>query len=370
VKFWKEKDILEYFPTALYSMAMIGKSGGSLEKGFKFVATHDFGRISQLCNQVLEVALKENLEAGLDSIRDKSDNRYYREAIMVMTQYAKHSSPFADRLVGLGNRMQSDAVLARRRHYQRVENALVPQTTMLQGGFPFLLICIYGLLTEPVMAGQEPILSMENLYYIIIVWFGIMAFAYPLLYTEYILKNPVYITPNFDELKRMFGTHYDAQIARFLNNTANYIEMGWSLEMAVSHAIPNQLSSGISGDDGWARRALHSLNYERTSFGDALLSVGGWANSRKFNLTIEFIEEARNSRYASLAETLKLLADSFWASHMTVRHYQSEIVKPVGFSIGFKMVSMFVMAMIFFPYAPLIIFFFALDFVLMGVSLL
>lgn len=366
----KERDILEFYPTALYTVAMIAKSGGSLEEGLHFVATHDFGRVSLLFRQVLDIAHEDSLTKGLESLRERSDNRYFRESVIVMIQYAKFTEPIADRLVALGNRIETDAVMTRRRHYQRVENALVPQTTMLMGAVPFVLVIAYGLLTRPVFVDQEPILSRRNLDYLITAWIGIMLFVYPLLYAEYIFKNPVYRTPNLAELKRVLGTHHDAAISRFLNNTANFIEMGWSLEMAMYNAIPEQASSGIRSDEKWGRRALASMSDDSISFSGALIQVGAWANSRKFNLTLEFLELAKRSKYTSLAETLKLLADSFWKSHMTEHHYQSEIMTPVGFSIGFKMVSMFVMSLLFPFFAPFLILLFSLDLVLMIVSIL
>lgn len=356
MRIWKEKDILEYFPTALYSMAMIVKSGGSLEKGFDFVARNDFGRVSLLCIDVLEVAIDETFLAGLEFIRYKSDNKFYQEAILVMIQYAKHGADIGDRLVALGNRMQTDAVMTKRNHYRRVKESLIPQTTMLLAGIGFLFIVIFLVLTRD-WAMQEggPLLSREDMNPMLICWLVVMAFVYPVWYRDHIFRNPAFVMPRLQELKQLFGNQNDMAISRFLTNTASYITMGWSLEMAVSNALPVQKTFGIHADTMFANRAMSTLADDSVSFDAALLSLGAWTNSRKFTLSCRFIAEAKNSQYSSLAETLKYLADTFWSSHLTVQYYQSDLLKPVVGSFALKFPFIFMLIIIFPALGPFLI---------------
>ena len=93
-------------------------------------------------------------------------------------------------------------------------------------------------------------------------------------------------------------------------------------------------------------------------------SVGARANSRKFQLTVRFLREARRSGSASLAETLNILSDTFWSSHMTRHHYQSPLLTPVVVSFSLKFTFIFFLSVSF----PVLAFFLAL--VLMADSLL
>lgn len=366
----RERDILEYFPIALYTIAMIVKSGGSLEKGLKFVADRNYGRVSRLFQRVIAIGLQENITKGLESIRYVSRNRYYREALVVMQQYAKHDVPVGDRLAALGNRMQREAVMEKRNHYQRVANALVPQTSLLLIGIPFLFMVTALLLSNITFDYEEPILDKEHVEYVIVAWLGILSFCYPVFYFTYIIKNPVFVTPSLLQLKQMFGTQYDGPISRFLDNTANFIEMGWSVEMAVLNALPHQLSTGIYGDDGLARHGIGTMSDSTRTFSQALLRLGAFVNHQKFYLTVEFIDEAKNSKYASISETLHLLAESFWSSHITSHHYQFDAMTPVGISIGFKIVSMYALGTLFPMFMPFLILFILVDLILMMLCIL
>ena len=66
------------FPMALFSIAMILRSGRSLEEGFRFVARKSFGRVSVIFGKVLELLPDYQLERCLAGVRRASGNRYYR----------------------------------------------------------------------------------------------------------------------------------------------------------------------------------------------------------------------------------------------------------------------------------------------------
>ena len=362
----KERDILEFYPTALYTVAMIAKSGGSLEEGLHFVATHDFGRVSLLFRQVLDIAHEDSLIKGLESLRERSDNRYFRESVIVMIQYAKYTEPIADRLVALGHRMETDAVMAKRNHYRRVREALIPQTTMLLAGMGFLFVVIYLVLTRdwPMQEGG-PIIRKKDMVPMIIGWLIVMAIVYPVLYREYIFRNPAFVMPTLKELKQLFGNQNDMAVSRFLTSTASYITMGWTLEMAAANALPEQQTSTLPGDALWATRAMDMMSDGSRTFDSTLLSLGLLANSRKYDLTVLFLKEARESRYASLAETLRYLADTFWSSHLTVQYYQADLLTPTVGSFALKFPFIFLLAFIFPALAPFLILALIIDTILL-----
>ena len=178
-------------------------------------------------------------------------------------------------------------------------------------------------------------------------WLVMAAIIYPALYVDYIFKNPAFVMPNLQELMQLFGNQSDRAVSQFLTNTASYIEMGWSLEHAASHALPQQKTSTIREDMRWANRAMEIMSDDTKTFDSALLSLGLIANSRKYDLTARFLKEARESRYASMAETLKILSDTFWSSHMTVQHYQANLLWPVVGSFGLKFIFMFILSVMF-----------------------
>ncbi|MCK4614663.1 MAG: type II secretion system F family protein [Thermoplasmata archaeon] len=371
MKFRKERDILEFLPIALYSTAMVVKSGGSLEKGLQFVATRDFGRVSRLFQRVLDVALMDTLEKGLDSIKEESNNRCYREALITMQQYARYGSSVGDRLVAIGNMMEREAVMKRRNHLIRVKNSLVTQTLALLCAIPFLLIVITLVLTRPFAMQQgEPPLQKEHVEMMIYCWIALLAIAYPILYVSYIYRNPVFMTPRLKDLQRMFGSGLDGPISRFLDNVANHIEMGWSLETAFPQALPYQLSTHVSGDEILVRRAILSLSDPNLTFSQALHGFAGLVNHRKFDLSVEFIDLARKNKYASVGETLHLLADSFWKSHITAQHYQTSATIPAAASLLLKGGAMFFLGGLFPFFLPLLFFFFLVDVVLITLALL
>ena len=97
------------------------------------------------------------------------------------------------------------------------------------------------------------------------------------------------------------------------------------------------------------------------TFTQALLRLGAFVNHQKFYLTVEFIDEAKNSKYASISETLHLLAESFWSSHITSHHYQFDAITPVGISTGLKIVSMYALGTLFPMFMPFLLLFILLQ---------
>jgi len=367
----KERDILEYFPLALFSIGMIVKSGGSLEEGLHFVAKRDFGRVTDLFQQVLDHGLRDNLKRGLDSIERRSSNPLYKEAIDTMMLYARHGTSIGDRLIAIGNKMQREAVRLRRNHLVRVRNALIPQTLTLLCAIPFLLIVFTLVLTRPFpMQAGEPPVKKEHVEIMIMGWVGILVVVYPFLFLSYIFRNPVFVTPRLNELRRMFGTSLDAPISRFLDTMANHIEMGWSLEMAFTNTLPAQISTGMTADEALVKRLILNLNDNNLSFEEGLYRMAYIVNHRKFDLTVEFIEMARKNRYASISETLHNLAESFWGSHLIALQYQSIATILTSASLILKGITLVVLG-VFFPfYFPIFILFFALDAILMLLSVI
>ena len=179
VKFQKERDILEFFPMALYSIGMIAKSGGSLEQGLKFVADRDFGRISVLFGHVLKVAHTHTLLDGITTIERESRSQFYQEAVMIMKQYAKNEASIGDRLVAIGNKMQREAIRLRKNHLIRVRAALIPQTIMLLCGIPFVIVIAALMLTSSfAMQSDNPILTRDDFFPIVVIWLLILTLGY------------------------------------------------------------------------------------------------------------------------------------------------------------------------------------------------
>ncbi len=369
MNFGKEKEILEYFPIALYTLAMMIRSGRSLEQGLKFISIRNYGRVSELMNRVLSIANASSLEDGLASIEDESDNRYYREAIRVMGQYARSGSSIGDRLVSLGNQMQTHAVMARRNHLMRVKSSLMVQTGILLGAIPFLLIVIIFVLTSSSMF-NDPLLTMDDTEAMVYGWFVILIISYPLLFRSYIIRNPVIGVPRLHDLHDIFGGGLDAPISSFLNDTAQHIRMGVSPEMAVVQSVPYQLSHGLDGDKRLVKRMLLEMSDKKRTFSQSLHAFASIVHNRKFDLTVDFIDIALSNRHASLADTLDLLAESFWTSHITISHFQESATTPALASILIKGFFAFFMASLF-PFLAFIFFlFFAIDILLITLALL
>jgi len=370
VKPGKERDILEFFPLALYSIAMVVKSGGSVESGLQFVAERDFGRVSLLCKRVPEIARESSLEAGLRAIREESTNRFYREAIDLLISYAKHGISVGDKLVSIGHRMQQDALMTKRDHLRRVRESLIPLTSMLLIGVPIVLGIAVVLLTQPSPMQAEPPATKEQISYLVIAWLVILAITYPLLFRSFILKNRALTTPTLRELQRMFMTDMDGPISRFLDNMASFIEMGMSLESAFYQALPHGSGPGSPEYRRLMERGLESLNDPGLTFTQSLYRFAGALNNRKFDLTVEFIERARNSKTASVAGTLHLLSESFWSSHITTMHYQTPAMTPAFLTLAFKWPAMLFTGTAFPQFMPLILLFLFLDTIIVMVALM
>jgi len=92
-------------------------------------------------------------------------------------------------------------------------------------------------------------------------------------------------------------------------------------------------------------------------------------NSRKFDLTVEFIREAQRNRHSSIAETLKLLSDTFWSSHMTVRHYQTELLVPIVGSFALKFAFIMILGGVYPLFAPFLYLMIVVDSILMLLSM-
>ena len=366
-----ESDILEFFPLALYSIAMMVKSGESVEKGMQFVAEHDFGRVSPLFRRALTIASESTLEAGLRAIREESANRFYMEAIDILISYAKHGLSVGDRLVSIGHRMQQDAIIIRREHLRRVRNSLIPLTSFLLIGVPIVLGIALVLLTRPMPMQEKPPATREQISYLVMVWLAGLAVVYPIIFRNYIFRNKALITPSLSELQRMFMTEMDGPISVFLDNMASFIETGMSLESAFYHALPHGLTMGSSSaDKRLSEKAMSSLNDPGLTFTQGLYRLAGALNNRKFDLTVEFIDRARNSKTASVAETLHHLSESFWSSHITIIHYQTPALIPAFLTLAFKWAAMLFIGTVFPQFMPLILLFLFLDTIIVAVALM
>jgi len=369
VSFRKERGILEFFPIALYSIATIVRAGQSVEHGLYFVANHAFGRVSSLFRRVIETAQYQGLEAGLAAMANESENRHYRDGIVTLRQYARHGISVSDQLVAIGQKMQMEAVMTKRRHLTRVKDSLATQTTLLLAAIPFLLGIATILLTRQTPFQDEPLLGRSDMQGFIVLWLVVVSLIYPLLYRSYIFRNPAFTTPSLRELKQMFRTETDAFISRYLKAMAEQIEYGMSLEMAFSHAVPAGLLGGKSPEEQRLRRVILDISDSNAPFSTALHALSGAMASRKFNLTVEFIQMALQNKLMSVADMLNFLADSFWSSHITARHYQLDASYPALFSLALKGSALFFLAGLFPVFVSVFLAVFACDLVLMTLSL-
>ncbi len=366
VNFTKERDILEFFPLALYSIGTMVQAGHSVEHGLLFVSTRCFGKVSQLFAQVLEVAKKETLEDGFLSIYRASENQSYKDAMVIFVQYARQSTPVADALVATGNRMQLQAVMARRNHLTKVKNNLIPATTILLAGIPFLMIVAYRLLVYTEVLDKETVLGAVYL------WLIFLAVAYAYLYRKYIFTNPALATPGLQALEQIFKTETDAFIGSFLGNMAQQIELGMSLETAITYALPGGTSSMRYRNPEEQRliNILLSFDGEKMTFSTALARLSGAVNNRKFDLTVEFLNMARDDKSMSMGDMLRFLSESFWSSHITGRFYQLDITTTMALAFLAKMFFLMVLSGVGLLLSPLVVVLLVMDFILIGVCML
>ena len=371
MKITTERDILEYFPLALYSIATMARSGQSVELGMRFVADNNFGRVSLLFGQVLTVAKQQDLETGLGSIQKESQNPQYQGAMVVFRQYAQHGVSVSDQLIGIGRKMQLEAVSAKRQQLSRIKDALVPLTSILLIGFPFIIAIATALLVESGMVQEEPVVKRSEMEAFVFFWLLLLAVAYPLFYRSYIFQNPARGTPGLRQLRQMFRTETDAYVSRYLQNMADQIEMGMSLEMAASHAIP---APSHRGDRGKQERGLQGRFIEITSssrsFRPVLYALSGVIGGRKFELTVRFLEMALDNKLMSIADMLRLLSESFWSTHITAAHYQMDIVSSVVVISVFKAFALLFVASLFPLIASVLLVFFLADLTLMGMVMI
>ncbi len=367
----KEKDILEYFPMALFSIAMIVRSGRSLEEGMKFVAGRLFGRVSMIFQKVLEYLPDYQLERCLASVRNASDNSYYKEAIDVLRQYALEDISISDRLVLIGKKMQQEAILKKQGFLTWVNEVLNRATGLLLLGIPFLFIVYIGMesFSPGLLSSQDQeVFHISSVYPAVWLYLIAMACIYPILLWKVTYGNPVFHSYSLMTLKKMFKPEYDRIVSDMLRDTADMIENGMSLEMAIFNALPSRVRLDNPAKAELITRSIRSLKVQEIPFKSTLLRLSAIFPSPKFALTCEFVNEAIDTQ-ASVAGTLRTISEIFWSSHLTYIFFQENLFDRILIQMTGKVIALLVLGVLLPVFVPFFILFLIADILLYALCL-